>query len=116
MHVPPDTVCKLNKAVYGLVQAAREFYRRLVSYLIKKRDFKVSSTEPCLVCKGSGSTIVIIGIYVDNLLAIGPHQLLQREIEAIRDEFDVRVKDKVDEYVGCQIITNEKVTFYINHG
>ena len=106
MKIDGNIVCRLNKALYGLVQAAREFYRRLKTYL-QEREFEISKTEPCLACKKQAGQMVIVGIYVDDLLFIGQKDLLTQEINALKKEFDVRVKDIVDEYVGCQMIRKE---------
>ena len=45
---------KLNKEVYGLVQASKCFYRRITTFLSKKLGFEISRYDPCLmrkVCK-----------------------------------------------------------------
>lgn len=95
--------CKLNKAVYGLVQEARQFYQEILTYLVNDRGFEVSKAEPCLVRRKSEDGEIIIGIYVDDILEIGSRKLIRDESEAISKRFGVRVKNKVDEYVGCLI-------------
>ena len=44
-HVGENKICKLNRSVYGLVQAAKNFYDRIVRYL-KSIGFEVSKNEP----------------------------------------------------------------------
>ena len=49
-----NQLLKLNKAVYGLVQASKCFYRRITTFLSKKLGFEISRVDPCLmrkVCK-----------------------------------------------------------------
>jgi hypothetical protein len=55
----------LKKTIYGLVQSAREFYKKLVLAL-KGCDFQGNSVDPCLWTKYTGHGIVFVGIYVDN--------------------------------------------------
>ena len=50
-------VCKLNKAIYGLVQASKAFFKELRSYLIQK-NFQISVKEPCLFKKKIGNRIL----------------------------------------------------------
>jgi hypothetical protein len=60
----------LKKTIYGLVQSAREFYKKLVLAL-KGCDFQGNSVDPCLWTKYTEHGIVFVGIYVDNCLVIG---------------------------------------------
>ena len=45
----PDAVGKLNKNIYGLVQAGRSWNMRLTNNL-KTLGFEQSHADPCLVC------------------------------------------------------------------
>jgi Reverse transcriptase (RNA-dependent DNA polymerase) len=45
--IPKDSCVKLNKALYGLVQAARQFYLKL-SGVLKDLGFTISYADPCL--------------------------------------------------------------------
>ena len=58
---------KLNRSVYGLVQAAKNFYYELTNYL-QSKNFKIYEGEPCLLNKQE----VYVGLYVDDLLIISP--------------------------------------------
>jgi hypothetical protein len=60
----------LKKTIYGLVQSAREFYKKLVLAL-KGCGFQGNSVDPCLWTKYTEHGIVFVGIYVDNCLVIG---------------------------------------------
>ena len=41
---------KLEKAIYGLVQAARQFFKK-IQYSLIQAGFKSSEADPCLVYK-----------------------------------------------------------------
>ncbi|KAI3503921.1 hypothetical protein L1887_32413 [Cichorium endivia] len=71
--VDPDNqkkVCKLKKSIYGLKQASRTWYHRLDEN-IKKFGFSESPDEPCVYIKASGSKIIFLILYVDDILLIG---------------------------------------------
>jgi Reverse transcriptase (RNA-dependent DNA polymerase) len=58
----------LKKAIYGLVQSAREFYNKLLSKL-KSMGFTENKSDPCLLSKWTNDNVVLIGIYIDDCLA-----------------------------------------------
>ena len=65
-----ELVSKLNKAMFGLKQAPRERYAKIHSYLINVLEFKSNEHDTCLYIKKTGSSIIIIALYVDDLLII----------------------------------------------
>jgi hypothetical protein len=60
----------LTKTIYGLVQSAREFYKKLMATL-KSFGFKGNKSDTCLLSKWTQDGIIMIGIYVDACLVIG---------------------------------------------
>ena len=58
---------KLNRSVYGLVQAEKNFYDEITNYL-QSKNFKIYEGEPCLLNKQE----VYVGLYMDDLLIISP--------------------------------------------
>ena len=71
-------VCKLNAALYGLVQASREFYIKMNKILIDL-DFKNFKSDPCLYKRDS----LYIGLYVDDIFIVGPKTLINNFVEEI---------------------------------
>lgn len=63
-------VCKLNKAIYGLKQASRQWNQKLDEAL-KKRGFRKSIADPCIYF--SNDLSIIIAIYVDDFLIFYRH-------------------------------------------
>jgi hypothetical protein len=61
------TVLKLNKSLYGLVQAPRSWYQHLQKGL-EDLDFKPSPLDPAM-CYGRGMILIT---YVDDTLFFGP--------------------------------------------
>ncbi|GKB04022.1 putative RNA-directed DNA polymerase [Tanacetum coccineum] len=66
----PKRVCKLQKAIYGLKQASRSwnlcFHEKVTQF-----GFFRSEDESCVYVKVSGSVVVFLVLYVDDILLIG---------------------------------------------
>ena len=69
---PEDSgkVCKLQRSIYGLKQASRSWNQRF-DEVIKEFGFIQNIDEPCVYKKVSGSTVVFLVLYVDDILLIG---------------------------------------------
>ena len=63
-------VCKLQRSIYGLKQASRSWNIRF-DEAVKEFDFIKNEDEPCVYKKVSGSAIVFLVLYVDDILLIG---------------------------------------------
>ena len=63
-------VCKLMRSIYGLKQASRSWNIRF-DEAIKSFGFSQNMDEPCVYKKVSGSTILFLVLYVDDILLIG---------------------------------------------
>ena len=76
-------VCRLRKAIYGLKQAGRCWWKNLDSFL-KEEGFGPVSTEPCLYKKGnSSSCMMMIAVYVDDLIVAATTKTEIMEIEEL---------------------------------
>jgi Reverse transcriptase (RNA-dependent DNA polymerase) len=63
-------VCKLKRSIYGLKQASRSWNKRFDKE-IKEFGFIKCDKEPCVYKRFSGSIIVFLILYVDDILLIG---------------------------------------------
>ena len=63
-------VCKLQRSIYGLKQASRSWNLRFDD-AIKEFGFIKNEDEPCVYKKVSGSTVVFLVLYVDDILLMG---------------------------------------------
>ena len=66
----PNKVCKLQKSIYGIKQASRSWNIRF-DEIIKMFGFIKNEDEPCVYKKISGSIVVFLILYVDDILLIG---------------------------------------------
>jgi hypothetical protein len=65
-----NKVCKLQRSIYGLVQASRSWNKRFDS-VIKTYGFIQTFGEACIYKKASGSSVIFLILYVDDILLIG---------------------------------------------
>ena len=64
-----NKVCKLQRSIYGLVQASRSWNIRFDS-VIKAYGFILTFGEACIYKKVSGSSVAFLILHVDNILLI----------------------------------------------
>ena len=68
----PEDCYQLKKGIYGLCQAARQFWKKFVDTIKKEPfGFTVSPADPCMLFKEINLGICIITMYVDDTLVIG---------------------------------------------
>ena len=65
-----NKVSKLQRSIYGLVQASRSWNIRF-DKLIKGYSFIQTCGEACIYKKVSGSSVAFLILYVDDILLIG---------------------------------------------
>ena len=67
----PEDCYQLKKGIYGLCQAARQFWRKFVDTIKKEPfGFTVSPADSCMLFKENNLGICIIIIHVDDMLII----------------------------------------------
>ncbi|KAI7964673.1 hypothetical protein MJO29_002771 [Puccinia striiformis f. sp. tritici] len=89
LDCPPNTVLELKKAIYGLCQAPRVWYKRLSTYLTTI-GFVVSQSDPCVFfrVKVTGREDTIIFAHVDDLV------IVSKKPECFRAEMEAEFKIK----------------------
>ena len=103
LEIGDDECVLLTKSIYGLVQAARQWYKKFIQAL-KTIGFKQSLADPCLLCKDHGNEgLVILAIYVDDCICIGKRSAIDWTIKEIEKLFIIKRMGQVKNYVGCQI-------------
>ena len=60
-------VCKLNKLIYELKQASRQWYLKF-NATITSFGFKANTVDQCIYLKVSGSKFIFMILYVDDIL------------------------------------------------
>jgi Reverse transcriptase (RNA-dependent DNA polymerase) len=105
---------KLNKALYGTLQASRLFWERLSAFLIEDNGFERNPYDFCVVNKLVNGKQLTIVWYVDDLkISHVETSVVDDMIGSIKQEFgqklDVTVRrGKIHDYLGLRIDFSEK--------
>ncbi len=81
-----DTVLLLKKCLNGLRQAAMAFYRKLLA-AASKIGLKHSSADPCLYYKWEEKRMVIMILWIDNNMIVGPLDLVLKLKSNLMEQF-----------------------------
>jgi len=69
-------VVKVDKAMYGLIQSAKLWYKELTRHLMSHGFQKCKSDERMLVKRMDNGEHIIILLYVDDILVMGKHAII----------------------------------------
>ena len=93
----------LDKAIYGLVQAARMYFLKYMKVL-RKIGFVGGNADPCLMVRRNEFGIVFIVIYVDDCLLIGHSKAIEQTINDVKNHgFTLKIEGELDDYLSCEI-------------
>jgi hypothetical protein len=96
----------LTNTIYGLVQSAREFYKKSMSTLTLI-GFKGNKSDPCLLSKWTQDGVIMIGIYLDDCLVIGKRDGIDELIVELKTiGFNLKVENNLIDYLSFQLIEN----------
>ena len=105
-----DEALLLLHAIYGLVQAARQWYLKFVEKLTKI-GFGGGCPDPCLFTRRSEKGVVFLAVWVDDSLMVGDEDAINEVIGLLRDEdFILKTEGSLDNYLSCEITMNKDKT------
>jgi hypothetical protein len=110
IHYAINLYClKLLKAIYGLVQAARQWWKKFKG-VMATLGFKPSVADPCLFIKANNKneTMTFIIIYVDDGGIIGTKEEIEKLLSALAKDFNVKFLGEMEHFVGCHLIQNKR--------
>ena len=116
-HYGANEYCLLLvMALYGLVQAARQWYKKITS-LFAKLNFFPSPADPCLFVrakKGNEPPAYII-LYVDDGAVMGSKEVIKEVISALSEMIKVKPLGPLKHFVGCHLTEiGKKDTMFIH--
>jgi hypothetical protein len=83
-------ICKLQKSIYGLKQASRNWNIRF-DEVVKGFGFIKNEEEPCVYEMASGSAVAFLVLYVDDILLIGNDiPMLEATKSSLRKSFSMK--------------------------
>ncbi|KAE8725286.1 hypothetical protein F3Y22_tig00009003pilonHSYRG00075 [Hibiscus syriacus] len=103
-----NMVCRLQKSIYGLKQASRQWNMRLTEALVTA-GYVQSKFDYSLFTKRKGTKIVIMLIYVDDLLITGNDAAMIEELKKILHA-SFRMKDlgELKYFLGFEILRSRE--------
>lgn len=116
---PPGTVCKLNKSLYGLKQASRQWNKELKRFL-KGLNYIQCVMDTSVFYKQQGKKICIVLVYVDDLLITGDDADEVQSLKgALHKAFTIKDLGEMRYFLGIEIARNDQGVFinqrkYIN--
>lgn len=96
-------VCKLNKSIYGLKQASRQWYLKF-DKIITSNGFVENRLDECIYLKFSGSKFIFLVLYVDDiLLASSDESLLHETKNFLSMNFEMKDLGEASYVLGIEI-------------
>ncbi|KAJ9557983.1 hypothetical protein OSB04_012597 [Centaurea solstitialis] len=93
----------LDKALYGLKQAPRAWYETLTVYMIGA-GYKKGTIDPTLFLRRSGSDLIIVQIYVDDIIFASTKPELCKEFEnTMKSQFEMSMMGELTFFLGLQV-------------
>ena len=97
-----ETYLELEKTIYGLVQAAREWWKTFIKVLTTKLGFQQFQNDNCLLKREDENGFCAIGIYVDDCIMIGDEMAIKNMVNDVKKHFDITTEEAKD-FIGCTI-------------
>lgn len=96
-------VCRLNKSLYGLRQASRQWFSKLSKALLSK-GYISSKNDYSFLTKSLAGSFVILVVYVDDILLVGDDITEMNSIKSYLDnQFKIEDLGSIHYFLGLEI-------------
>jgi hypothetical protein len=97
-------ICKLNKSLYGLKQASKQWYTKFDEFM-REFGLKPSNADPCVYT----SPELFVALYVDDGLVVGHSKSkIEKLLKTMKQKFEV-TSSITTCYLGIEIIRDRKL-------
>lgn len=101
-----NKVCLIRKALYGLRQSGRQWYRRLDAEL-RKLLLKPLDADPCVYWSKINENLILIGIYVDDIIIATNNDQKMNDLKSnLSSIFEMKDLGAVNYCLGIQFTQN----------
>ncbi len=101
-----NLVCRLNKSIYGLKQASRNWYRTIDEELLKI-GFKRLISDNCVYVFKEDQNIIYLAIYVDDIIISGNEKRkIDDIITLLNNKFEMNSLGDLKYILGIQVSRN----------
>ncbi|KAL0386388.1 UNVERIFIED_CONTAM: Retrovirus-related Pol polyprotein from transposon RE1 [Sesamum latifolium] len=98
-----NKVYRLQRSIYGLKQASRSWNTHFEE-VIRGYDFIKNDCDPCIYKKISGSSVVYLVLYVDDILLIGNDVKMLGDIKAwLSTQFSIKDMGEASYILGIKV-------------
>jgi len=106
-HSPhPSKVCKLQRSLYGLKQAGRQWYAKLSSFLLSN-NYICSSADHSLFLNHTNQSLTAILVYIDDVMLTGNNaQEITRITTLLHSHFRIKNLGDLTYFLGFEIARN----------
>lgn len=99
----PNQVCRLKKSLYGLKQASREWFSKLLQELVFQ-GYEQSKNDYSLFIKHNGSLMTIVAVYVDDIIVTGDDLQETESLKAHLDKvFSIKDLGILHYFLGLEV-------------
>jgi hypothetical protein len=100
--------CKLKKALYGCVQAAKLWYEKLKLFLVEQ-GYVHGDVDPFVFRRVVNRKVYLLLVYIDDILLIGDEREVNRMEEEFLKEFRwiTMSKEHSHSYIGMQVTVRD---------
>ena len=96
-----NRVVKLLKCQYGLKQAAREWHRLLVNWLVGVIGLEQCKAERCVFRKlVNGKVELMVGVHVGEIIVCGEKDAYNKFLDELRQRFPVKNQGELKMYLS----------------
>lgn len=104
----PTMVCKLQKSLYGLKQASRQWNAKLSQVLLAS-GYVQSKADYSLFVKAIGPSFTAILVYVDDLVLAGNDLIeITKMKQLLDDKFSIKDLGNLKFFLGFEIVRSQK--------
>ncbi|XP_019256458.1 PREDICTED: uncharacterized protein LOC109234868 [Nicotiana attenuata] len=97
-------VCRLNKSLYGLKHASRQWYAKLTKALSSK-GYQHSENDHLLFCQKTPSSIIFVAVYVDDVIITGTDSGEIAGLKAFLDQmFKIKDLGRLHYFLGLEVL------------
>nr|GEY87775.1 putative ribonuclease H-like domain-containing protein [Tanacetum cinerariifolium] len=99
----PNKVYKVVKALYGLHQAPKAWYKTLANYLLEN-SFQRGKIDQTLFIKKQKEDILLVQVYVDDIIFESTNKELCKALERLmKDKFQMSSMGELTFFLGLQV-------------
>ncbi|KZV53534.1 hypothetical protein F511_42283 [Dorcoceras hygrometricum] len=106
--LPPQSVCKLHKSLYGLKQASRQWFAKFSSTLLSV-GFSQSHADNSLFIKVRDNVFLVLLVYVDDIVIATNNEEAASELKSfLNNKFKLKDLGKLKYFLGIEVARSSR--------